>query len=306
MPDDNASGSVKEQSAQQNPGCEADNPPPSPDAPKSQPAKSDSSQEIKRDVKDLEDRVKTAERYMIGLTFAIALFALGGVIVGIFQWSAMSGQLGEMKTGGKDTHDLAIAAGIQAAAAKSSAETAREQLRPWVSAKLSIQHPLTFNAKGGTMTIKALLRNPGHSAAIHVRFKSELIAVMGNNLVGSLKTQQANLCDPYRTGTKQGVLIGNILFPGDQIEVSEMMNLPEAEIQSALSASVEKGFISPVVIACADYQFSASSEHHQTRYAFPLSKGRPDFQGGWKGFFEPSGAPVGVTLVRFLMGEYVD
>jgi len=39
---------------------------------------------------------------MIGLTAAIALFALGSVIVGVLQWSAMEGQLGEMKSSGID------------------------------------------------------------------------------------------------------------------------------------------------------------------------------------------------------------
>ena len=45
---------------------------------------------------------------MIWLTAAIAFFALCSVVVGVCQWSAMSGQLREMKSGGVDTGILAI------------------------------------------------------------------------------------------------------------------------------------------------------------------------------------------------------
>jgi hypothetical protein len=45
---------------------------------------------------------------MIGLTGAIAFFGLCQVIVGIFQWNAMSGQLNEMRGSGNQTERLVI------------------------------------------------------------------------------------------------------------------------------------------------------------------------------------------------------
>ena len=57
----------------------------------------------------LEDRMRSAEKIIAWLTGAIALFALGSVIVGLLQWNVMSGQLTEMHTGGIDTHTLAEA-----------------------------------------------------------------------------------------------------------------------------------------------------------------------------------------------------
>ncbi len=65
-------------------------------------------------IKGLEDRIHRAELWMIGLTAAIALFALCSVVVAVLQWRAMNGQLGEMKSGSTDTHNLAIATGNQA------------------------------------------------------------------------------------------------------------------------------------------------------------------------------------------------
>lgn len=59
-------------------------------------------------IANLEDRIRSAEKWMIGLTGAIAFFALCSVIVGFLQWSVI-------KSGGKDTRSLADAAKTQAA-----------------------------------------------------------------------------------------------------------------------------------------------------------------------------------------------
>ncbi len=63
---------------------------------------------------------------MIWLTGAVAFFTLGLVFVGILQWSAMRGQLSEMRSGSADTHELAVAAGEQAKAATSASQTAEK------------------------------------------------------------------------------------------------------------------------------------------------------------------------------------
>ena len=70
---------------------------------------------------------------------AIAFFALCAVIVGLLQWSAMSGQLGEMKSSGKDTRDLAEAAKTSADAAKSAAKTAADTLESAANCARMIQ-----------------------------------------------------------------------------------------------------------------------------------------------------------------------
>ncbi|MGH9689879.1 MAG: hypothetical protein ACRD4C_02025 [Candidatus Acidiferrales bacterium] len=56
----------------------------------------------------IEDRLKGAEKWMIWLTAAIALFVLCSVIVGALQWSVIKG-------GSVDTHALAKSAKTQAA-----------------------------------------------------------------------------------------------------------------------------------------------------------------------------------------------
>jgi len=70
-----------------------------------------------------------SERWMLWLTGGIAFFGLCTVVAAFLQWDAMRGQLGEMKGGAKDTHDLVTAAIDQANAAKKSADTAENSFR---------------------------------------------------------------------------------------------------------------------------------------------------------------------------------
>jgi hypothetical protein len=73
---------------------------------------------------------------MIWFTGAIALFGLCSVVVGVLQWSAMRGQLTEMRRGSVDTHALAHSAGKQAGAAEkfsASAEGINKETQSAVS-----------------------------------------------------------------------------------------------------------------------------------------------------------------------------
>lgn len=100
---------VNQESSDGSPNIEAVNSQSTPDDPRGQETQAISDQSVQSDIKDIDNRVKRAERWMIWLTGAIALFALGAVVVGVLQWRVMSGQLREMKSGGVDTHNLAVA-----------------------------------------------------------------------------------------------------------------------------------------------------------------------------------------------------
>src|SRR5579864_5207572 len=67
-------------------------------------------EEMDTKIQNLGEQLHKAEKWMIWLTGAIAFFGLCTVLVGALQWNAMKGQLKEMKSGGQDTHDLAVAA----------------------------------------------------------------------------------------------------------------------------------------------------------------------------------------------------
>jgi hypothetical protein len=114
MPDEKPSGGIPTEPADEIRPSEAVNPPTPPNNPPAQATQPIGAQEHDSEISDLKDEVRTAEKYMLWLTGAIAFFALCTIGVGLLQWNVMSGQLGEMKSGGVDTHNLADAAKKQA------------------------------------------------------------------------------------------------------------------------------------------------------------------------------------------------
>ena len=175
MPDDDARQKIEQQPTQERPIEQTG---PLPDPLTRQPAQAIANQDVQREVEDVEERIGRAERSMIRLTAAIAFFALCSVIVGILQWSAMRGQLGEMKNGGVDTHNLAIAARTQAEAAKSTAETAatalkssitsfRQQVRPYIVIETTRVNQAP--KEGAILGVESVMRNTGTTPALHMR-----------------------------------------------------------------------------------------------------------------------------------------
>lgn len=128
-------------------------------------AESRPTQYPRTEIEDLQDRLGKAESWMIWLTGAIAFFGLCAVIVGVLQWSAMRGQLAEMKSGGTDTHALAVAAGEQVKELTASIEEARrlakatetansnvlEADRPWVGIALAVENFEVGKSPGTTL-----------------------------------------------------------------------------------------------------------------------------------------------------------
>lgn len=97
------------QPIEQQPQTQGANIPPPENGPTGENAAQVRNQNEDNRIANLEDKMRSAERIMSWLTGAIALFALGSVIVALLQWKVMNGQLKEMHDGGVDTHNLAMA-----------------------------------------------------------------------------------------------------------------------------------------------------------------------------------------------------
>jgi hypothetical protein len=150
MPDEEPGEAVHQQHGEHGVDCEAVNAPDLPESPSPAAAQSVSGHEERSEIQSLKDELRTAEKWMIWLTGAIAFFGLCTVVVGILQWLVMGGQLREIRSGSVDTHALAVSAGKQADAtntlareAKRSTDIAQLQQVPW----LGIEQP-------GTMQIR--------------------------------------------------------------------------------------------------------------------------------------------------------
>jgi hypothetical protein len=260
MPDDNTSEGVEQNPFRERPAGEMFSPPPN--DPNGPIAQSGTDNRVEKEVQAIKGRVKRAEVWMIGLTFSIALFALCAVVVGILQWNAMRGQLAEMKSGGADTHDLAEAAKKQAGVAATQLEMSE---RPWISAEITLASPLTFDAINESMkiTLAFAIKNTGYSPALNVSYYAEMFPLGGGI---DPVAERTKLCDRMGNG-ELAPLFGDTIFPGDHpLERDLTIGMSHKAVTSAAKGS----FISPVVIACVDYQYSFSSQHRQTRYGFDL------------------------------------
>jgi hypothetical protein len=191
---------------------------------------------------------------------------------------------------------------------KQSADTAGRQLelseRPWVYASgIQKRTQLTFDEKTGRgdITIAAELKNSGQSVALNVEFQAFVVAEGS----AGIKQQEETLCGPLRLTPDQS--FNAAIFPGQPpIVRGEVTGISPEEVAK------EKMFwkrldpnlhlIAPLLIACIDYHFPFSKEHHQTRYAYILGIPQPD-GSTWRGF-EPKGTPLGIQLIP--AGEYAD
>jgi hypothetical protein len=120
MPNDKPGEPVERKPIEQSAGGNLTNPPPPPNDPTPAPTQGISRQEVQAEVQGIEDRVRRAELWMIGLTAAIAFSGFCAVGVGIMQWR-------EIHAGSTDTHDLAVAAGKQADRMKDFADRLKDQ-----------------------------------------------------------------------------------------------------------------------------------------------------------------------------------
>jgi hypothetical protein len=129
MPDDESSEAVQQETVEHGSEGEAVSPPSPPDNPRPENTQPVATQSVTNEIRGLEGRIRGAEKWMIYLTSGIVLLTAGMVIVGILQWNAMQGQLGEMKSGGADTKNLAISTDKQATTADAALTLARDNFR---------------------------------------------------------------------------------------------------------------------------------------------------------------------------------
>jgi len=100
MPDDNSTQEVGSSATEEDSGPELVKPPLPPCDPSTVDTQSVGEQRMESDVRNIKDRLKSAEKWMIFLTAAIVLVGILQFEAALLQWNAMKGQLEEMRQGG--------------------------------------------------------------------------------------------------------------------------------------------------------------------------------------------------------------
>jgi len=188
------------------------------------------------------DRIRKSDRWMIGLTGAIAV---GGLISAVI----FGYQLREMQTASDLTRE-----GIRI-----SAETLIATQRPWVSIEMTILGPLTFDANGAGINIGVTLKNDGHSPAMHVRN----FVTLDPDTAGH---KGPDFCELQRTQTAQN--FAQVLFPEDTVLDVHTARADSGEIKRAM----QRTGINPLITACVDYLSEFNNIRHQTKLTANLLK----------------------------------
>ena len=157
------------------------------------------------------------------------------------------------------------AAEISADAAKSAADTAAAELRPWVSGGFVLEAPLSISYDGTTAVayIGLTLNNTGHSPALNVRQRSVLFeapsdvsypvaAAFIQKMI--MTTCQRAKDDPFET---------TAIFPGSPQKLLYCFATIDLTPYRRLKG---ENSIMLNVLTCIDYQFPNSTKHHQAVY----------------------------------------
>jgi hypothetical protein len=262
MPDDTPSKGKEEKTVQNIPQPEAFNTPPPPNDPPAPAAKNVPDEHMAAEVKDLEDRIRGAEKWMIYLTGAIAFFGLCTVAVGILQWCVMSGQLSEMKA----SLEVTDRAWVEIGDVTTPPLNGMLGLAFWPNRSNPNEKPQVrfgFNVE---------YKNVGHSTALSIKLAQEiyLMDVRHYSDNTAVEAEQKRFCnspiEDYHIETSGK----SILSPGQS---SMSYRIAMSDITEATSyIDKERGrVVMPVVIICVDYRSSKTG--HTTSAIYDLWPG---------------------------------
>ena len=171
-------------------------------------------------------------------------------------------------------------------AATEAAHSAAQQLelseRPWVDADISIDGALVFDRDGAHIPLKIVLRNSGHSPAMHT-------AIYPVPLIGfrdkAMDFYRKQACD---SAASLGRITGISLFPDRALPIREYVGISSAQLRNAAADwkrqyptyhGTPDDIIAPEMIVCVSYQPSFTKNAYATAYSMSLErldeKGRP-------------------------------
>jgi len=211
---------------------------------------------------------------------------------------AAKGTLEEVRKGGADTHELAVAAGRQADASKALADltakqfTASQRLVESQRASISVAfasvlNPVTFHDGALSFAFSVTMRNNGRLPAnkVKVRYKP-YFSQWGNNIFSEPMERQRDFCGNPNISRDSRIALRGLtnedaltILPGEPKEWqinfgmgqpvdSDIIEWPPPESNLPQTKRVY-----PIVVGCVDYQSGVMTEPHQTGFIFEIKRG---------------------------------
>lgn len=193
-----------------------------------------------------------------------------------------------------------VASNAAAKASDVAEKTLVASQRPWVSFDVEIAGPLMIEKNGFGLPLKITVKNVGHSPAVGV-LPYPVIFVKERQPMDVLEVQKRRCSTVRHPPTRPNRSFGYTLFPGG-VGITER-NTPSntrEELESVLPA------ISPMIVVCADYQFTFTTGSHQTMTMYSLIRFDPLHPG--QGFaINPREGLVPAASLRLIpIGSYAD
>jgi hypothetical protein len=220
--------------------------------------------------RDLKRKIKSAGLgETVGTGANLLLVIVGIIAASIYgcQLDVMSGQLQQMQA---------------------TSVLASKQLelldRPWIFVAFTVESPITFNSEQMRLNLRVHFKNVGHAVATNIVITQN--AFLTANPFRTVLSRQKALCDKTATDTT-GMNEGRLemtLFPGNEdssLGVGTGISMPDIManlLDTHLTPSFHDKVFGPVfLVGCVDYQYAASSIHHQTRFAYEVGRALPHF-----------------------------
>jgi hypothetical protein len=272
---------------------------------------------------DKHEDDSTHQRKLVDWTRRLA-YTTGALAIATFIVACFSGwQAWEMRSGADQQHRDTLAALAKTdatiAAMQGQAEIMRGQLRvmeidkrPWVAIDAAI--PDTFRAihaddqnAAMSLTVDFILSNTGEAPAVYVRTWPTLVIT---GPPGDPLHYSKLLCDQLRTQPITENTATYTIFPGKILPPLRNSFQTSRRSVEATRNAANGEILGLVVAGCVDYGFVGRPEHHQTGFAFEVSRKAPTIPGGQCCAIDFSGNDVPAADLRITLypfgGFYAD
>ncbi len=149
-----------------------------------------------------------------------------------------------------------------------------EQARPWIVGEPAVIY--FFVSKDGSIDFMTyiLAKNVGSAVATGVDANAQII-IASEYDSDAISAERDSICDemrgePFRNPRAFGTLIA----PNDKQRILIETKLGADKIAATLHR--KSGPIELVLVGCIDYRFPVSHSHHQTGFAYSISRYNPD------------------------------
>lgn len=152
--------------------------------------------------------------------------------------------------------------------------------RPWLKIDF-IPEPVTFQQGGMQFSMHAHITNIGHSVATGIIIPIKMfLASDANGMFKEPLIQQKELCDVIanRPVSSRQDETEIAVFPnGEDSSLLLGSGFSKKELEDAPNANpnFKEKHILPIIVGCVDYQYGASTHHHQTRFIYGLQRFDP-------------------------------